>query len=158
MSKKKSDNIEYEKRIRVVQEWILEDWPTSDIVANIAAKWGIEDRQAKRYVAEARKRWVKEEDQIISHKRKLKVESLKKLKRSLLEKYKGTPEGIKAIIVVEKELIQLEGLAMPLKVQNQMLGADGKPIDPVKMNITLTLPPGLNINLPSNTDSDDKSE
>lgn len=146
------DKIEYEKRIRVVQEWILEDWPSSDIVSNIGMKWGVEVRQAKRYVAEARKRWVAEEDVILNQKRRLKAESLKKLKRSLKENFKGTPEGIRAILAVEKELIALEGLAIPIKIEQSQIGADGKVIDP-STKVFLNLPAGLNISLPSNTEA-----
>ncbi|MES2004329.1 MAG: hypothetical protein V4450_07395 [Bacteroidota bacterium] len=112
----KTDKLEYEKRIRVVQEWIIEEWPYTDIISQINSKWGIEERQAKRYVAEARKRWVGEENQILDHKRRLKVETLKKLKRSLQEKFKGTPAGIRAVMAVEKEIILLEGIRKPTKV------------------------------------------
>jgi hypothetical protein len=119
----KTDKIESEKRIRIVQEWILEDWPYSDIVDQIISKWGIEDRQAKRYVAEARARWVNEEKQLVDHKRKLKVHTLKKLKRSLRDNHKGTPAGIRAILSVEKEIITLEGIRPALKVE--LSGKDG---------------------------------
>lgn len=121
----KVDNIEYEKRIRIVMEWILDDWRSVDIIAQIVIKWGVVERHAKRYVAEARKRWLKDETIIIEQKRKYKAESLKKLKRSLNERFKGTPEGIRAILMVEKEIIALEGLAMPTKVaQTNSLGED----------------------------------
>jgi hypothetical protein len=33
------DKIELEKRIRIVQEWIIDDWSYSDIVTNIRTKW-----------------------------------------------------------------------------------------------------------------------
>lgn len=106
----KSDAIEYEKRIRTVQEWILEDWPTCDIISNINAKWAIQERQAKNYIAEARKRWLLEDDLLMGQKKKLKIASLKKLKRSLQDKYKGTPLGITAILRVEQMIITLDGL------------------------------------------------
>lgn len=113
---KKIDSIEYEKRIRIVQEWIIEDWPYTDIVLNIINKWGVAERQAKRYIASARDRWVDEEQEKAERKRAMKVVSLKKLKRSLKDQFKGTPGGIRAIVAVEKELIKLEGLAMPKQI------------------------------------------
>jgi len=122
----KLDKIEYEKRIRIVQEWILEDWPYGDIVQQIILKWGIEERQAKRYVAEARKRWVNDESILIGNKRKLKILSLKKLKRSLRESYKGTPEGIRAIMAIEKEIITLEGIRPAEK--HEIGGLNGQPL------------------------------
>lgn len=121
----KVDNIEYEKRIRIVMEWILDDWRSTDIIAQIVIKWGVVERQAKRYVSEARKRWMKDESIVLEQKRKLKSESLKKLKRSLHDRYKGTPEGIRAVLMVERELIALEGLSMPTKIaQTNTLGED----------------------------------
>lgn len=128
----KSDHVEYEKRIRIVQEWILEDWPSCDIVQQVNSKWGVEERQAKRYLAEARKRWVALEDHVLASKRKLKIESLKKLKRSLQAKFVGTPNGIQAILNVEKEIIKLEALAPPKKLE--IYGKDGQPIQTESKN------------------------
>lgn len=114
---KKTDDIEYEKRIRIVQEWIIEDWPTADIITQIRNNWTVQDRQAKRYIKEAKERWVSDQEDIIEAKRTLKIEGMKKLKRSLQERYKGTPQGIFAVLSVEKEIIKLEGLERPKKVE-----------------------------------------
>lgn len=113
---KKVNNIEYEKRIRIIQEWIIDDWPYADIINQIFAKWEIADRQAKRYIADAKERWVKDQQDVVDAKRALKVESMKKLKRSMKDQYKGTPQGIFAVLAVEKELIKLEGLERPKKL------------------------------------------
>jgi hypothetical protein len=67
------------------------------------------------------------EDAIIDQKRKLKIQTLKKLKRSLKDNFKGTPGGIMAIIAVEKQLIKLEGLEAPTKVE--ITGEGGGPIE-----------------------------
>lgn len=124
----KADKIEYEKRVRIVQEWILEDWPSCDIVAQILQKkWVTTDRQAKTYLAVARSRWVGEEEVIVANKRRIKIQSLRKLKRSLNDRYKGTPAGIHVVLEVEKEIIKLEGLPLPKKVE--LTGANGKPIE-----------------------------
>ena len=71
------EKIEYEKRIRVVQEWILEDWPSVDIIAQLAQKWGVGDRQSKRYIAEARKRWVADDHLLVEHNGGLKSKALR---------------------------------------------------------------------------------
>lgn len=119
----KADNVEFERRIRAVQEWLIEDWPYQDMVASVINKWGVEERQAKRYIKVARERWVSQEQEVVDHKRRLKVQSLKKLKRSLIEKYKGTPAGIRAIVAVEKLIINLEGLEPAKKLE--LLGKGG---------------------------------
>lgn len=133
----KADKIEWEKRIRVVMEWIIEDWPYADIVTNIIAKWNLEERQAKRYVKAARDKWNEQENELVERKRRLKIESLKKLKRSLQEKYKGTPHGIRAVLHVEKELIKLEGLNPAMKLE--VTGKDGKPIKTENTNVSVAL-------------------
>lgn len=129
---KKISQVEKDKRIRIVMEWILEDWPSDDIITNIVSKWGVTRRHAFRYLSEARKAWLKEEDALIEQKKRLKIESLKKLKRSLKEQYRGTPHGIQTILAVEKEIIKLEGIAQPLKVQ---LGGDPENPAPVPVEV-----------------------
>ena len=113
----KADKVEVDRRLRTVQEWIIEDIPYQDMVNQMVQKWGIEERQAKRYVREARRLWVDQEQAIIDHKRRLKVESLKKLKRSLQSQFVGTPAGMNAILRIEKEIITLEGLRPATKLE-----------------------------------------
>lgn len=120
----KFDKIEYEKRIRLVQEWLIQDWPTCDIITQINAKWNIAERQAKRYIADARGRWQKEEQEVLDQKRQRKIKKLQVLARSLKDEYKGTPGGIRAVMVVEKEIISLEAIRPAAKVE--LLGKGGK--------------------------------
>lgn len=120
------DKIEFEKRVRMVQEWIIEDWPEADIRTNVMKTWKIGERMAYKYITEARKRWAGENQKELDEKRRLRVESLKKLKRSLKDQYKGSPAGIFAILAVDKEIIKLEGLDPAIKVQHT--GSGGGPI------------------------------
>lgn len=122
----KVDKVEYEKRVRIVQEWILEDQAYSDMVAAIMQRWGLEDRQAKKYIKQARDRWVDQEQVVIDQKRRLRIEGLKKLKRSMKDLYKGTPSGIDAILKIDKEISKLEGIYPATKLE--VSGNDGQPI------------------------------
>lgn len=133
----KIDKVELEKRIRIVQEWIIDDWHYGDIVTNIQTKWGISIAQAKRYVKTARDRWADSEQEIIDHKRRRKIETLKKLKRKLDQRYAGTPGGIRAILMVEREIAKLENLYPATKVE--VSGKNGKPIETVNTNVNLPL-------------------
>lgn len=128
--------IEKDKRIRIVMEWILEDWPSADIISNMVEKWVMSERHAKRYLAEARRRWNDDESAVIDHKRKLKVESLKKLKRSLKESFKGTPAGMNAILRIEREIIMLEGLRADTKI---VLKGDKENPIPITTNTKLEI-------------------
>ena len=100
----KSSHIETDKRIRSVVEWILDDWSSTDIINNIILKWQVSDRQAKRYISDARKRYILNDAETIDVKRRQKIATLKNLKRSLKTEFKGTPGGIRSILVVEKEI------------------------------------------------------
>lgn len=135
---KKADAILKEQRIRVVQEWIIDDWPSADIISQIVSKWGLEERTAYRYLADARKKWVKESLAQTEHRRRLKIESLKKLKRSLKDAFKGTPAGIKAVLSVEKEIITLENLRPAIKLEHS--GPGGAPIQTETTATVLILP------------------
>jgi len=131
---KKRDKVEYEKRIRIIQDWIIDDWPGVDIIREIENRWGIQSRQAKRYIAEARDRWVEDEEVEVGQKRAMKVVGLKKLKRSLKEIFKGTPAGINAVLRVDKEIIKLEGLPLAKKIS---IGGD-KDMPPIQTVAKIT--------------------
>ena len=124
----KIDKVETEKRIRIVQEWILEDQAYTDIVSAIMQKWGLEERQAKKYIAQARARWVNQEEIVVDQKRRLRIEGLKKLKRSIKEQFKGTPRGVEAMLKIDKEISKLEGIYPATKVE--VSGKDGQPLIP----------------------------
>ena len=99
---------EHDLKIRAIQEWILEDWPDCDILSQIQTKWAVTEEKAIEYLSDAKKRWINQPSVLQEDIRKIRIESLKKLKRSLKIEYKGTPEGIKTILQIEKEIIQLE--------------------------------------------------
>ncbi len=134
----KDDKFNKEVKIRAVQEWLIEDWPSQDIVTNMMQKWGLGERQARRHIKMARERWTGQEKVIVDHKRKLKIESLKKLKRSLHDRFKGTPAGIKAVLQVEKEIIALDGLRAPIKLEHS--GPNGQPIQTENTQVLFYIP------------------
>ena len=131
----RADKIEFEKRLFTIQGWIIDGVPAALIIQQVMQRnWSQSTRHAERMLAAARKKWVEFETDDIEQKRKLKVQQLQHLKRSLGEKYKGTPGGIRAIVAVEKEIIKLEGLAAPIKLEHS--GIDGEPIQTNATNLT----------------------
>lgn len=126
MGGKKSDPIEFERRIREVQEWVLEGWPSCDMLDQIVTKWQVVERQAKRYIAEARRRWIIEDTLLLEQKRRLTIEKLKRRQRTLKDQFKGTPQGLNAISIIEKQIIALEGLNSPKKIE--LIGDEEKPV------------------------------
>lgn len=124
----KSNKIEYEKRLLVIQEWILEDIPYTLLFNRIMSVWKIKQSQAKKDISLAWSRLVEQEQVLIDHKRKLRIEGLKKHKRSLKDQYKGTPRGIEALLKIDKEISKLEGLYPATKLE--VSGTDGDPLFP----------------------------
>jgi hypothetical protein len=118
MSKQdRATKIEKEKRLFIVQGWIIEGIQDNIIAKNIVERWGLDIRQAQRYVREAYEKWKKIEGVNIDMKREMKIAKLQQMIRTMKEEYKGTPAGISAIMAVEKEIIKLEGLE-PAKTIN----------------------------------------
>ncbi|MEC4050653.1 hypothetical protein OX284_014535 [Flavobacterium sp. SUN046] len=122
MTKQRATAIEKEKRLFTIQGWILEGVPDRLIVKQITQLWSLDVRQAQRYIKEAYIKWSKIEGVSIEMKKEMKIAELKQLKRSLDAKYKGSPEGIRAIILVEKEIIKLEGLEQPKRIDHTTKG------------------------------------
>lgn len=125
MAKDRATLIEKEKRIFIIQGWII-DGVQDRLIVKQALQWGIDVRQAQRYVKEAYASWKKIEGVNLDMKRELKIAELKQIKRSLKEEYKGTPNGISAVMQVEKEIIKLEGIELP---KNIIVQAPVKPIE-----------------------------
>lgn len=115
-------------------EWILEGWPTGDMLTQIVAKWSVSSRQASRYLAEARIGWHLTEKEKLEHQRELKIAALNKLKRTLGAEHKATPSGVRTILLIERELIMLQGLRPPDKVK-LLNDEDDKPF---KVETTVT--------------------
>ena len=102
--------LEKERRIFIVQGWIIEGVQDRLIVKNICDQWGLQVRQAQRYVEVAYTNWKKIEGVSIDMKREMKIAKLQQLIRTLKETYKGTPAGVRAIVLVEKEISKIEGI------------------------------------------------
>ena len=118
--------VETEQRLLMIQAWIVEGVHPSEIVRQITKREWCGRRQAERMLSEARERWVRHEEQDITRKRLLKIQELRQQIRNMKDVHKGTPAGIRAIVAVQKEIIKLEGIAMPIKIETT--GKDGGPI------------------------------
>lgn len=106
----KIDNVEKDRRLRIIQEWLIDDWPAADIKVQIVEKWGVSVRQAERYIEDARVRWNKDEDEKLDRRRRKMVETLKKRKRNMKPEFIGTPAGMNALLRIDKEISRLENL------------------------------------------------
>jgi hypothetical protein len=133
----KASKIEYARRIFAIQGWILEGVQSALIVRQIiSSNWCTSTRHAERMLKDARDLWTEIPEAEINQKRKLKIGELQQLARSMQERFKGTPAGIRAIVSVQKEIIKLDGIAPPTKVE-----LTGKGGEPIKTETTLKLTP-----------------
>lgn len=123
--KKRSDKIEYEKRIRAVQEWVINSYSYVDITNQIVQSWGVTDRQAKNYIQEAYKRFRDANEIDIEHLKAAAIERRKKLARELDSEFKKTPQGVVALLAVEKDIDKLRGLYV---TKHEVSGHNGTPI------------------------------
>lgn len=98
------------ERIRYVQELILNDIGSQDIIRSIVAKWSISDRQAYRYLDSAHKEF--EEKSKLSIERKKAFYKARKLKliRSMDPEEKKTAAGVAAINKVLDSMAKLDGI------------------------------------------------
>ena len=100
--------LEKEKRILTVQGWIIDGAQEDFMRKQMHTQWGISTRQAKRYIKDAYEAWKRDSDIDMETRRQAKIAELQQLKRTLKEEHKGTPSGIRAIMMVEKQIIRLE--------------------------------------------------
>lgn len=117
--------LEKDQRVLTVQSWIIDGVQEDFMRKQMRTQWGISTRQAKRYIKDAYEAWKQDADVDVETRRQAKIAELQQLKRSLKEEYKGSPNGIRAIMMVEKQIIRLE----PYSVKRIDVTTDGDPIN-----------------------------
>ncbi|HTE33026.1 MAG TPA: hypothetical protein VK666_21735 [Chryseolinea sp.] len=110
MRKPKSGDLEKEKRLRMVQEWILQDHITTDIISQCINSWDISERQAMRYLASAKIAFAKITEKKLEHRLNYHIQRRNKLLRDLDPKYRKSPPGIKVQLDVLEDIAKLEQL------------------------------------------------
>jgi len=116
MQKEKADKIEYERRIKTIQEWLLGGETTKAIHANLISNgWCVSERQMFRMIAAARNRWVADENINIAEKRKMAIERLRKIMERMPDDIKNTSGGFRTLLYYEKEINRIEGIMSDLE-------------------------------------------
>jgi len=107
------DSIESERRVRIVQEWILQGQSTSDIIAQLCMSFSISRRQAYRYYEKAFKAFQNENKQSIEAKKAYHLSLRRRLLKNLKEK--ETPSGARAALRIADSMARMEGLVTSLQ-------------------------------------------
>lgn len=117
-----SDKIEVYKRIRQVQEWIMEGHSTTDIVYNSKDKWSVDERTGYRYIKKAFELFITQTENETNERRAFHIQSRMRLyKESLKDK-----RNSKISLDILDSIAKLESLF----VHNVDLTTKGKSIVP----------------------------
>lgn len=130
----KSDKIEYGKRVATVQEYILRDYSSTQIIAHCVASYRVSERQAKRYIQDAYAGF--EAITAADKKQRLNfhVQKRMKLLREIDPAEKNSAFGVRTVLEVMKDIAKLEGLYVE---KHEHTGKDGRPIE---MSVTKLKP------------------
>jgi hypothetical protein len=122
---RKSDKFEYEKRLRAVQEWILSNYSSGDIVKQCMQSWGVKERQSRWYMEKAYElfRLANQEDSesLLAGA----IERRKKLSREMDADERKTASGTATLLAIERDIDKLRGLYV---TKHEVSGPGGKPI------------------------------
>jgi hypothetical protein len=126
MKKERATKEQYERRIFTVQGWIIDGVSEFLIRKQSVAQWNICARTAKRYIKEAFDGIRPDITRTIAEKCEGKIAELEHRKRSLGEKFRNTPEGIRTLNDIDKMIIRLQGIEPPKQIVLQ--GDKDKPM------------------------------
>lgn len=125
MAGSRVDKIEKERRIRVVQEWLLSDATHADIITQGAGKWGTSARQMQRYIADAYEGFKKMTDGLVAHRLHYHIQRRMKLLRDLEKKNQASSVNVSLSIL--DSMAKLEGIMVS---KHEHAGKDGEPLIP----------------------------
>jgi hypothetical protein len=106
----KSSKVEFEKRVRAVQEWILQGYATCDIIKQSTITWNVGDRQAFKYYSKAFDEFKEANKQSIESKKAYHIALRKKLFRDL--KLKEEPIGARTALRIADSMARIEGVTL----------------------------------------------
>lgn len=110
--KNRPSKAEFAKRLLTIQGWMIDGNPSSLIVQQVLLKeWVKSERHAYILLEKARKEWIKYEDDNLDEKRKLKIQEFKNRIRGIRAAGQGSIQSERLILLYEKEIIKLEGIA-----------------------------------------------
>ena len=129
----KSDKVEFEKRVRAVQEWILQGYATCDIIKQCTLTWSIGDRQAFKYYKKAFDEFKEANKNTIEAKKAFHIALRKKLFRDL--KMKEQPIGARTALRIMDSMARIEGITLTGKDSD----FDGPVLEDDSVEVTLDL-------------------
>lgn len=108
----RANKVETQRRIRIVQEWILQDYGTPDIIQQAMQIWNIAQRQAYRYLYYANRFFQEKDELSMRAKVSYHVARKKKLIREMDPEERKTAAGVAAVNKVLDSIAKLQGITM----------------------------------------------
>lgn len=116
----KVDKVEKLRRVRIVQEKLLEGANSSDLAHSIVKQWNLSERQAKRYLSEAYEGFYSQTEKSIEQAKGFHLEA----RRKLYKRHADTRPSF--ALEVLKDMAKIEGAYAPIKIDHT---TDGQPLD-----------------------------
>ncbi len=110
--RRQANKLETQSRIRTVQEWILQDHTSADIVKQATQLWEISDRQAYRIMWAANRFFQERDRRSLQGKIAYYLARKKKLLRDMTPEEKKTAAGVAAVNRVLDSMAKLEGVTV----------------------------------------------
>lgn len=109
--RKRPDDLEYERRVLEIQNWITQGMPYSLIIRRIVVDndW-CNTRNAKEMAKKAKAAWLNEAKKDLEREIAIQIDQLQYIKLGMAPEYRKTPAGIQTLLMVEKEIIRLKRL------------------------------------------------
>lgn len=134
----KATKIETERRVFIIQGWIINGVPDYLILKQCQQQFknpikdggekAIELRQAKNLLSKAYEVWHENQVADVDQKRAMRIAELKQDILSMKEEYKGTPKGMAVVNNIKKEISKLEALYPSKRIMIQ--GDQNNPLTP----------------------------
>lgn len=118
----RASKLETEKRIFIIQGWIISGVPDYLILKNIQQQFKDKNdiylglRQAKNLVEKAYKIWHENNVFDVEQQRSMAIAGLQQDIRNMKDEYKGTPKGMAVVNQIKKEISKLQALYPARKV------------------------------------------
>lgn len=97
-------------QVLTIQNWMVSGMPDFEMVQQAMVQWGINCATAREYLRQAYRNWQTDHQIELETRRNAKIAELQQLKYSMKAEYAGTPNGIRAVLAIEKEIMRLSGL------------------------------------------------
>jgi len=108
MTQQKSTKVETDKRVRAVQEWMMQGITSADIVRQVMVKYELKERQAYKYIRKAYDAFREQSEKDIEARRQFHIHSRLKLFRDLQDKKSSKPAS--TALAILQDIAKLEGL------------------------------------------------